>query len=279
MHAITRRAAVLGAVGAAATLAIPVPRARAATPSAIIWTHAHQDDETFWAVSIIKHLQAGQDVHVLCATDGSGAGVLASLNGTAVCSWCAYTHDPATRGYAPLDAAAVSAARYLELQASLDAMGAGLPGKLIAHRAGRVDGTLTQAQAQADILALADEIAPGAPVRLKGHSPYAQLEGHPDHRAVGGAIQALLVADPGRFADGGNGARYYVQPPNWNNTPPSGVTLSWDTTTDATIIGRAWGSAYAYRSWAPREGHFAAGYHSAASFFAAYTTPKARYHA
>jgi len=228
-----------------------------------LFVAAHPDDETLaMGVAIAEHVAAGQDVHVLVLSDGEASGVTVVLNGTGVCGWWGVVHDPAGEGYAPLSAADLGAARVRESGQALACLSAGLPGTLTVHRAGLPDGAVTASAAQAAILAVADNIAPAAPVRLKGHTWVAQLDAHPDHIAAGTALKALSAADPARFGD----RRHYLLPGYWSDPDLSLVAESWDTATDPGIAARARNATRCYAAWAPAAGAYAIGYHSRADW-------------
>jgi LmbE family N-acetylglucosaminyl deacetylase len=239
--------------------------------SPALFVAAHPDDEVLaMGVAIAEHVAAGQDVHVLWLTAGIGSVAQSHLNGTSTSTWWGVAHDPAAEGYATLTDAEFGAARIREAVNAVRCLATGLPGTLTAHEAGLT--APNQADAEAAILAVADAIAPGAPVRLKTHSPV--VDNHPDHVAAGTAVQALHAADPVRFAD----PRYYILPPYWSDPRLSQVTEKWDLPTDAAIANRAKNACRAFASWSPPH-TFAVGYHSVPSYFAAIdANPRCMYH-
>ncbi|MFB9849291.1 PIG-L deacetylase family protein [Micromonospora andamanensis] len=238
----------------------------AAGTTPVIFAAAHPDDETLaMSVAIAKHAAAGQAVHVLLLTDGEGSGVIGSLNGTTTSKWWGVRHVPSAEGYAPLTPADLAAARVRELTTALKSLFAGLPGSVTLHRAGLPDGGVTTSTARAAILSLADEIAPGAAVRIKGHSH--AVDDHRDHIAIGQALVALSAEDPTRFSD----RRHYILPHYWSDPRLSRVAYAWDMPGDASIAARARNACNSYRSWAPANGHYAIGYHSVPEMFDALT--------
>lgn len=246
----------------------------AALPPAL-FVLAHQDDEVLaTGVPIVEHLAAGQDVHVLFLTQGEASGVLASLNGTSTSPWWVVPHDPVAEGYTPLGPTDLVIARAEEAQTALAALASGLPGTLTIHQASLPDGGVTVTAAQAEILAVADVIAPGGPVRLKTHTHV--VDGHPDHLVAGQAARALRAADPGRFSD----LRHYVEPPYWSSPLLSQVTESWDTPSNAAVSARVVNGCRSYGAWAPGSGAYAIGYHSvyATHFAPLLASPKAMVH-
>jgi hypothetical protein len=138
------------------------------------------------------------------------------------------------------------------------------------------DGGLTVADVAWAITSVADLIAPGnSPMRLKSHTWVSQLDVHPDHIAVGGAVKALGDSDPTRFGD----RRYYVLPGYWGDPDLSLVTDAWDTPANAGIRARAINACRAYGAWAPDRGSYAIGLHSKPDWFATVTaTPKCLFH-
>lgn len=270
---IKLRALLLATTITVVAILFPVPAAAALPPA--LFVVAHQDDEVLaTGVPIVEHLAAGQDVHVLWLTQGEASGVLASLNGTATSSWWGVLHDPVAEGYAPLGPPELIAARAGEARTALRALASGLPGTLTVHQATLPDGGVTVAAAQAEILAVADAIAPGGPVRIKTHTHL--VDTHPDHLAAGQAARALRTADPVRFGD----LRHYVEPPNWTSPLLSQVTESWDAPTNATVTARVVNGCRAYGAWAPQLGAYAVGYHSvyASHFAPLLATPRSMVH-
>lgn len=244
------------AVGVVSMLNIPRP-SRAATLPPALFVVAHPDDEVLaTGPAIYKHVHVGQSVHVLVLTDGEASGVLSTLNGGPPAPWWGVQHVPALEGYVPLTAATMAAARVAETRTALACLSAGLPGTLTLHRAQLPDGAVTAADAQAAILAVANQIAPGGPVRIKTHSHI--VDNHADHVAAGDAARALRLADPTRFSD----LRHYIEPPYWTDPRLSLVTESWDAVTDADGRARVTNACRAFYAWAPAAGSYAIGAHS-----------------
>lgn len=268
------RSLLTAAMLMAAVAVLPGPAAATPVPS-VLFAAAHPDDETIgMGTSIAEAVAAGQDVHVVLMTDGEGSGALDIINGTAVSPWWGIAHTPAAEGYAPLTAQTMAAARVQETRTALRAMASGLPGTLTLHQAHLPDGGVTTEAAQAAILAVADAIAPGGPVRLKGHSHV--VDNHSDHLAVGAALRALKAADPVRFGD----VRHYVMTPYWGDSRLSLVAEFWDNPTDAGITARAVNACRSYGAWDPEAGKYAIGYHSVyQAFFAPLlATPRSMVH-
>lgn len=254
-----RRRTLLSAA-ALGLAAVAFPARAAALTSPALFVAAHPDDETLaMSTAIAEHVAAGQEVHVLLLTDGELSGVRDILNGAALNAWWGTLHDPAAEGYSPLTPSTLAAARVVEARTALACLSAGLPGSLTLHQAGLPDGGVTAVAAQAAILAVADTIAPGGPVRLKGHSPI--VDSHSDHVAAGQALKALKLDDPVRFGD----VRHYILPTYWSDSRLSLVVESSDLPTDAGIRARVRAAVRSYGAWSPTLGSFAIGYHSVAS--------------
>ena len=244
-------------------------------PSPALFVAGHIDDEVWMAVSMAEHVAAGQDVHLLWMTDGTASGVVDDLNGIDVNSWWGVAHSPAAEGYVPLTPEMLGAARIAEGTNAVRQLALGYPGTLTIHRAQLQDGQVAQAAAQAAIVAVADLIAPAAPVRLKGHTYVPQLEPHPDHLAIGQAIKALGDADPTRFGD----RRYYLLPDHWTDPDLNLVVESWDLPTDAGVTARVRNAVRCYGAWSPPY-TYAIGEHSVHALLTTiYNTPKCMLHA
>lgn len=243
-------------------------------PSSALFIAAHPDDEILaMAVPVAEHVAAGQDVHVLLLSRGTGSGVRAVLNGTAASSWWGVSHSPDAEGYSPLTAAAFGAARIAETAVALRCLSAGLPGTLTLHEAELLDGSISQAAAVEAIRAVCDDIAPGgAPVRLKTHSHL--VDNHPDHLAAGRAARALKAEDPDRWGD----LRHYILPPYWSDGRLSQVAESWDQPGSPDIAGRVRNGIRAFGAWAPPHS-YAIGWHSVPDMLAALdANPRALVH-
>ncbi len=270
---ITRRALLAGL--AALPLIPKKVRTMTSPTSPALFVAAHPDDETLMAgVAIAEHVAAGQQVHVLFLTAGGASSVINMLNATgAPSSWWGTAHVPAEENYSTLSVIDFMNARLTEARTAVRCLSAGLPGTLTVHLGGLLDGQVTQADVQAKILAVADQIAPnGAPVRVKTHSWLVDI--HPDHLAAGGAAKAL-AAQGDRFAD----TRYYIESPYWSDPRLSQVSTSWDTPGSTDISVRARNACRAFCSWDPPR-TFAIGYHSVASEFGTISgSPKCLFHA
>jgi len=208
-------------------------------------------------VAIAEHVAAGRNTHVLWLTSGGGTGARNQINGDGTNAWWKVPHVPAAEGYDPLSLEDCAAARIREARNAIAALAT--PGTVGCHEAGIV-GAVTQAGATAAILAVADQIAPGAAVHVKTTSWL--VDDHADHLAAGNAVKALAASGT-RFAD----PRYYVLPPYWTDSRLSQVSEVWDNPTDASIAQRVRNACRCYAAWSPPN-TYAIGYHSTSSYFA-----------
>lgn len=221
-----------------------------------LFVAAHPDDETLaMGVAIAEHVVAGQDVHVLWLTRGEASGVRDDINGADTSAWWGVDHDPATEGYTALSQSQFGAARIAEAENAMSCLGG-----VTIHEAGLPDGGVTQQDAEDAIVATADTIAPGDPVRLKGHSH--TVDDHSDHLAAGNAILALGDNQPTRFGD----RRYYVLPYYWTDPRLSLVAESWDNPATAEVEARVVNACRAYGAWSPPH-TYAIGWHSTPSLW------------
>lgn len=269
---ITRRSLLAGAA-LAPLIGLKETSKMAPTTAPALFISAHPDDETLMAgVTIAEHLAAGQEVHVLFLTAGGASGVINMLNATgAPSAWWGTAHNPAAEDYSTLSVIDFENARLTEARTAVRCLAAGQSGSLTVHLGGLQDGAVTQADAQAKIVALADAVAPdGGLVRVKTHTWL--VDNHPDHLAAGAAAKALALTT--RFAD----TRYYIEAPYWSDSRLSQVTTSWDTPGSSDISARARNACRAYGAWAPPR-TFAIGYHSVSGEFGTISgSPKCLFH-
>lgn len=262
-----RRTILAGATGA--TIGAMLPRVAFAATSPVLFVAAHPDDETLgMGVAIAEH--AGQDVHVLLLTRGEASSVRQRLNGEwGAAPFWGVLHDPVGEGYEPLDPDAFGKARVNEAMTALRCLSTSA---IIVHEAVLPDGGLTKQSAQAAMLAVADLIAPGAPVRIKTHTHI--VDNHPDHLAAGAAARQLKADNPARFSD----LRQYILPTYWTDTRLSQVAETWDTPANSGIKARAINACRSYGAWAPPHA-FAIGFHSSYNTFSQLiANPKCLYH-
>lgn len=242
--------------------------------SPVLFCAAHPDDETLaMSVTIAQH--AAQDVHVLWLTSGTGSSVLGKLNATSGTpnAWWGPMHNPTAEGYTELTAEEFGQARIAEATVAVRCLTSGYAGTLTLHEAGLTDGSVTEADAYAEIVKVCDEIAPDAVVRLKGHTWVPQLDNHPDHIAVGAAIKQLSADDPTRFSD----RRHYILPAYWEDPDLSLVSEVWESP-NADQTKHVVNACRSFGAWHPPHS-YAIGYHSVSGFFnTLIATPKSLRH-
>lgn len=226
----------------------------------------HPDDETLGAgVSIAEHAAAGRDVRILLLTRGTNSGAIRKINATNFSPWWGVDHDPVAEGYTPLTVDEFGAARYREAVAAVGCLGV-TEDRI--HEASTLigepvlDGQVTADQVKRAIIALADQFGATNPGLW---TPSHTVDDNPDHIAAGQASLQLAQQDPIRWAD----RRYYMLPPYWSDSRLSQVPSEfWDQPTDALIKARAVNACRSYRSWSPKTGSYAIGYHSVPDMFA-----------
>lgn len=222
----------------------------------VLFAFAHPDDESLGAcVAIPEHVAAGHDVHVLMMTRGTNSGARRALAGEEIVHWWGVAHNPAAEGYTAPDPDGLGVLRLAECRAALDAVASGLGASITLHEGGLLDTQVTLGDAQAQILAVADLIAPGGVVWLKGHTHV--VDDNTDHTNIGKALRALAAADPARFSN----VRHYVLPRYWTDTRLSQVAEAWDYPTNTVIGAHAIHALWCYGAWAPPNS-LAIGYHS-----------------
>lgn len=129
---------------------------------------AHPDDELLiMGCSIIEHVKAGHDVHVVLVTDGSGSNVRTSSSFT---TWLGRTPNKAE----------FSERRIAEFHESCRRMGVPYKNR---HVIGLVDGQTTFNQVFGVVT---DFLAKYPDARLKGHS---WVDAHKDHFHIGKALK------------------------------------------------------------------------------------------
>lgn len=227
-------------------------------PSPVLVVVAHPDDDTLaTGVTLAKH--AGQNVTVLILTSGEASHALDTVNTRLVSE-----QSP----LAPLTQAQFAQAREDEATRAI----AELDPTAQVHFARLPDGQLTTATAKQAIATMADQITFG-PVRLKGHSYLSAVEPHPDHRAIGQAIQALGADNPYRFAD----RRHYVLPHSWGYTGTL-PAKAWEYPNNPAMTAQVLAACAVYADWNP-PASYAIGAQSTPGYFATLTaTPKALVH-
>lgn len=221
-----------------------------------LFVAAHPDDEILaMGVAIAEHVVAGQDVHVLVATAGEASGVLAYLNGTTTSGWWGRLHAPSAEGYQTLAGTDLGVLRQAETAAAVRQLAS--PGSVTLHLGAMPDGGVTVAGAYDLIWQTAQAIAPGQPVKLKGHTWL--VDNHADHVAIGEAMRKLGADFPALYAD----IRYYVESPYWGDARLGQVAESYDTPASPDITARVRNAIRCFGAWVPPHS-LAVGYHSVA---------------
>lgn len=238
----------------------------------VLGVFAHADDETL-AMSAMwgKHLAAGHEMHALLMSRSPGSAVLNHLNGIGINPWWGRLHHPAEEGYELLTPEQFGLARYIETKTALECLSSGL-GTITLWEAHLEDG-YTVGDAQQAILDVCDVIAPGQPVRLKGHSDI--VDNHADHLAVGGALR-LLRSNP-LYTD----VRNYVLPSYWNDPRLTQVVKKWEEPNNQDMKNMILNACKSFGSWSPGNDVFGIGHHSVYDkmFKPLMAAPHSMYHA
>ena len=167
MPHLTRRTLLATPLALAPTLAAPA--AGGSGPATVVYVAAHQDDETLsMGSSIAEHVDAGHDVLVVAATDGSATGS---------------GRRSVEKRLGPVTDAQLVTARDVEFLHAVTTLGATpvLPPPGVRVRDGHLDD-----DAATRMLTWVLASWPGA--RVKTHSPLAP---HSDHAALGRATTCL----------------------------------------------------------------------------------------
>jgi LmbE family N-acetylglucosaminyl deacetylase len=218
----------------------------------IVFYSPHQDDETLFMGQVIAHhALAGREVHVVLCTNGSTSAVLDALNGVDSNGWWGGWHFPAREGYGPLTRPEFGQARSREFVAAVGQLGV-FPQHI--HVPAALPDGITVAAATELMISFADLFArQGEPV--VGHYTMWWGDPNPDHAHLGQALRDLHGRQP-RFAD----ARWLVKPEQAGAAgaaayqPPPALRPE--------VLRMTRRSTFPYRSWAPRAGMYAIGYHS-----------------
>jgi LmbE family N-acetylglucosaminyl deacetylase len=221
----------------------------------VLFAGAHPDDEVLMScVAIVEHVLAGHDVHVVTLCRSLTSVVYGHLNGTSTSSWWGVPHVPADEGYEILTPDEFGAARIHERDTAINCLRSGI-GSITTHETLELINGFNAQQATDALRTLCDEINPGGPVWLKSHSQI--VDDHPEHIALGQAIEALKSSDVSRFGN----IRHYILPRYWNDPRLAQVAESWDWPTNASVAARAVNALRAYGAWDPPNS-YAIGYHS-----------------
>jgi LmbE family N-acetylglucosaminyl deacetylase len=240
----------------------------------------HPDDETLSAgLALTRWLAAGFDVHLVSMNRGGVAPASIKLDGSGVCGYDGYVHDPAREGYTVPTNIDIAAARLAETRSALGAMAtipvdAGVPaGGVFHHEGGLPDGfggTYGQPPTQAGIDAAKTVIAQFvADYPNSFHYTMSETDNHPDHAACGLALRQLKNVDPTLV-----NARFFVSKLYWDYTANPDVAaqpgLAWFSAGprkaeyDALLRGRV---ISCFKAWNPAAGSFGIGYHQVVNQF------------
>lgn len=244
----------------------PVPANPPGRP--IVFYSPHQDDETLIMGQVIAHhALAGREVHIVLCSNGQTSGALPQINGQATSSWWGGFHYPAREGYAPLSATDFGHARTWELYASCAQLGV----PAVRVHIGPADQDLTSDQ-------LPDEISQSWGEQILtswashftlrgfdrvGHYTTWSGDDHPDHAAMGRALQSRRTLHPSWFDD----ARWLVKPEQAAAAGAAAYTPPGSLAAQIKLMSRRAG--WCYRAWQPSAGAYAIGYHSVPPMFAA----------
>jgi LmbE family N-acetylglucosaminyl deacetylase len=226
----------------------------------IVFYSPHQDDETLFMGQVIAHhALAGREVHVVLCTSGETPIVIEEINGVRATAnpWWGGFHFPAREGYAPITKEQLGRARDAEFIAACGQLGV-YPQNI--HVGQNLPDGMTVAQAEALMRSYADRFAAeGEPV--VGHYTMWWGDDNATHAAIGQALRNLRTQQPQRFSD----ARWFTKPEHAATagaigyTPPAALRPE--------ILRMTRRATYPYRSWAPRQGMYAVGYHSVGNWY------------
>lgn len=225
-----------------------------------LWFSPHQDDESIvLSAGILADVADGRDVHVVLCTDGSASFTRQELSDGTYCSQCNSTHSY------PLTSEQFTAARDDEFRRSCLALG--VPDENI-HINGSGEGTtrvkdthLDEAAATGILNHYLDRF-PNAKVGLI--SPITGPSQHCDHYRLGRAATRLHASGKIGRLD------MFVEPYDYDEYLENGSPKLTVVSCDGVAEGgyQAFLDSYGqYKSFDPSQGHYAIGYHSAASLF------------
>jgi LmbE family N-acetylglucosaminyl deacetylase len=209
-------------------------------------------------------------VNVVTMTSGGSGGVLDDLDGSAVCGWHGYHHNPAVEGYTAPAEADFANLRLAESHAAL--------GSLVGYVASNVGcehlhGGLTDgfgslpdgvSQAQAVIKQLVDTYANGTTFF---HTMSPTADDHPDHRACGQALRNLKN-DPA-YSSIVSGSRFFTTRLKWGSAEATAEGLStfpFAASRKAEFDRAIRIGAKAYAAWQPPQA-LGVGYHQVINQF------------
>lgn len=222
-------------------------------PTAIFYI-PHQDDEIVsFGTAIMNHLFAGDDVHLVLCTDGSGSGVRKELNGDRPCM----AHNRTYRfGLSKSD---FTSARNREFVWSAGCMG--VAADRLHFRQHIEDGSMT-VEAAESLIREFERRYPGA-----RHRTFTPTDPHPDHANLGLALRQLV--DTNEVGD----ARFYFKTSEMSRNEGTWEMAKPEHLPFLTAAN------HAYRVFAPSRGLYSIGYLSVANTFdTQLENPRCKFH-
>lgn len=125
------------------------PAISRASDRPVVYLVPHQDDEMFMAGNIKRNLNAGRNVYVILATDGSASRVRDILNGknkaghVVYCHWHDKYHNPKEEKYKPLNKQRFNSARNDEFFTAMTRLGVNPSNIIFANPGGKTGQTTT----------------------------------------------------------------------------------------------------------------------------------------
>ena len=238
--------------------------------STIIYYSPHQDDETLWmSVGITRDLYDGHDVHVVNYSTGEKSGARAIINGSTVCSWHGYRHNPVSEGYTDGDLSLTefSAARNREFQQATTLLGVKCPN---CHPISNIpEFTFTLSAVQQVMTSFSNKY-PGALHKAQSYTDTLST----DHRMVGSGLLGLVN---GASIPSAN-AFFFIRYEDLGSI--AGTTVS-PAPQSVEFYKRARDQVYKYfEPTDPQRPSYGVGYHSVASIFDLIgNNPISKYHA
>jgi hypothetical protein len=211
----------------------------------------HQDDETLsMSVQILRHVEAGREVHVVFLSDGQASRIYEVLTGAAVCTWHDRVHDPAAEGYSGLTRTQFGYARDKEARIACTKLG--VPVSCIHQERLPVVDVSTATQV---MLKYAHLLGPGSTAFTMSPWESESGAGATEHGDLGIALRALAETGGVEAACRYQVFSHYYDSPLW----PDYAMRNTATTAQRPLIDAAAGP---YKYWDPAGGRFAIGYHS-----------------
>lgn len=230
----------------------------------VIFYVPHPDDEALnMGVTIAEHAAADRPTHVVLMTHGRQSGAINIINGTHVNGgyYWVNKHDPAFEGYEPLTIDQFASARQEEFCNSLRQLGVPESNQHIEYLDNPATGeTILYNEAKSTIQKYIDIF------RDADHYSLSYHDIHPDHAAVGRALQDLYNSGAIQY-----NVRFIISMATRLDYESRGAAIpggGWkDTPTDSTIRQQVINACRCYAAWSPRNGAYAIGYHSVSTQF------------